>query len=105
MYIMSKRLSVTVPDELDEKLPYDEYDSKSSTVVEYVERGFELDTVEAERDDLRRQLREVNRQQQDVDDLVEYVEDQRERERKRAEKEDAPAWTRAKWWMFGYDPE
>jgi hypothetical protein len=107
MYIrsMSPRITVTVPDELDEELPYDEFDSKSGTVVEYAERGLELEAVEAERDDLRRQLQEANRKQREVGELVEYVDEQREREHKRAEKEDAPALKRAYWWWFGYDPE
>jgi len=60
---VSQRITVTLPDDVDERLPYDEHDSKSATIVHYVEAGLkaedreaaleeELDSVRAERDDL-----------------------------------------------------
>jgi septal ring factor EnvC (AmiA/AmiB activator) len=60
----------------------------------------DLEAAEARSDDLRRQLREANRRDDDVDELVRYVEHERERELAR---EEAPIWTRGKWWLLGRD--
>lgn len=107
---MSRRITVTLPDDVDEELPYDEFDSKSATVVAYVRRGMELDDVreelqhaEARADDLRRQLREANRRNEDVGELVEYVEQEKSLVERREERRSAPVWTRAKYWLFGRD--
>lgn len=39
----------------------------------------------------------------DVTELVEYVEGERALQQRREERRDAPLWTRAKWWVFGRD--
>ncbi|NKE37909.1 hypothetical protein GWG54_19340 [Natronococcus sp. JC468] len=65
----------------------------------------EIASLEAERDDLRRQLREVNRRNDDVEELVEYIDEERRLQRRREERRDAPVWRRAKWWMFGRSEE
>ena len=103
MRIMSTRITVTVPDEVDDQLPYGDYDSKSETVVEYVQKGFELDRLEAQRDDLRRQLREANRRQREIGELVEYVEEERALQRQERERKNANVVERAKLWVFGMD--
>lgn len=73
----------------------------SDVAREYVEKGMDYDDLEADRDRLQRQLAATNARQDDVDDLVAYVEEER-RDRQRArERRDAPAWRRAKWWLFG----
>ncbi|MFC6725084.1 hypothetical protein ACFQE1_12015, partial [Halobium palmae] len=46
------RRSVTVPDELDERLPYGEHESKSATIVHYVQEGLDAE-------ELREQLTEA----------------------------------------------
>ena len=115
---VSQRITVTLPDDVDDRLPYDEHDSKSATIVHYLEAGLEaeageaalqdeLESVRAERDDLRRQLQEATRRERDLDEIVAYAETEREIERQRLEREQereaAPLWRRAKWWVLGRD--
>lgn len=50
---------------------------------------------------LRRQLQAVNARQEDVGELVEYVEQERKLDQQRAQRRQAPAWRRAKWWLLG----
>jgi seryl-tRNA synthetase len=64
----------------------------------------ELDVLQSQYNELQRQLAATNRRQEDVGELVEYVERQRELEQEEREKRNAPAWRRAKYWLFGYDP-
>lgn len=80
---MSERFTVTFPDDVDEQLPYDDHHSKSATVVEYVERGFELASVEeerdaitAERDRLQEQVQELTQEQQELTERVEQLEEE-----------------------------
>lgn len=63
----------------------------------------EYDELKAERDRLQRKLTETNARRDDVDEIVEYVEE--ERERRRQERRTPPVWTRARRYIFGYDPE
>ncbi|WP_245242879.1 hypothetical protein [Natronococcus sp. JC468] len=109
---MSERFTITVPEDVSDEIPFDEFDSKSGAIVHHVEKGLEADaledeiaSLEAERDDLRRQLREVNRRNDDVEELVEYIDEERRLQRRREERRDAPVWRRAKWWMFGRSEE
>lgn len=60
----------------------------------------ELDQERARAEDLRRQLREVNAREDDVAELAEYVEEERELERRYRE---AGIVTRARWWLTGMD--
>jgi SOS response regulatory protein OraA/RecX len=86
----------------------EEYDDRSKAVRDLLDRGFEHDDLqreveqaEARVDDLRRQLQEANAGDRDVDELVEYVEQEKAVAERREERRDAPAWRRAKWWLFG----
>ena len=89
-----------------------EYDSRSEAIRELTAEAIRLnervDSLETENDRLRRELRAANARQEDVGELVEYVEREKsmqerreERERKREERRNAPAWRRAKWWLLG----
>lgn len=105
---MSERFTITVPDELADDIPFEEFESKSGAIVHHVERGLkaeeieaELDEVRTERDNLRRQLQATNSRMDDVQELVEYVEEERSLQTRRQERQDAPIWTRAKWWVLG----
>lgn len=62
----------------------------------------DIEQLEARLDDLRRQLREANRRNDEVGELVEYVEDQRSMERQYRE---AGLLTRAKWKLTGMPSE
>lgn len=80
-----------------------EDDSVSALIRQYVEKGMKYDDLKAERDRLQRKLTETNARQDDVTEIVEYVEE--ERERRRQERRTPPVWTRARRFVFGYDPE
>ena len=63
------------------------------------------EAAEARADDLRRQLRETNSRADDVDDLAEYVREERSLRQQEAERErrrrEASILRRAKWWITG----
>ena len=61
----------------------------------------ELEQTEARVEDLRRQLQQANAAERDVDELVEYVEEERLDRQRERERRSAPAWRRAKWWLLG----
>lgn len=61
-----------------------------------------LESARAERDDLRRQLRETTRRQREVGELAEYVEREKALQREERERREANALRRAKWWLLGY---
>ena len=95
------RLTITLPDDLNdrlEELSGDDgpFDSKADAVRELTRRGDRLEEVEAERDNLRRQLAAVNAREDDVDALATYVEDELEYRR-------AGLSTRLRWFLFGKD--
>lgn len=108
------KISITLDEDLlddVEELVGDQYDNRSEAIRELVRKGLDLDDVvdelqdevehlEAKRDDLRRQLQEVRAREDDVDELVNYVDEQRSIERRQAE---AGLVDRARWWLFGMD--
>ena len=116
-----KRVSLRLPEQALEEVEQYESDhdvSRSQALRELVEsaladeRGQDVDerlqSVRAELEEkenkiteLRNQLQAVNSRERDVDELVEYVEEERQLQQRREERRDAPAWTRAKWWLFG----
>jgi len=83
-----------------------ETDDDLDDILEATERVDELEAdLEDEKnraDDLRRQLREANRQDENVGELVKYVENKRTLEQRRRE---ASLSKRMKWWVFGMDTE
>ena len=83
----------------------DRLEEHSELEDEYVELKEEYDALEARRDELQRQLAAVNSRQEDVTELVEYVEQQRDLERYRARREQmidqAGILTRWKWKLTG----
>ena len=61
--------------------------------------------LEARVDELTNQLREANKRQEEVTELVEYVEEERSLTERREERRTAPVWKRARWWVFGEPDE
>jgi len=65
----------------------------------------DLEHAEARQDDLRRQLQAANSRDEDHQELVEYVRDERRIQQRREEREELKATagllTRAKWWVTG----
>ena len=63
----------------------------------------ERDTLDARRDELRRQVAAVNARADDHRDLAESVQEERELQRQQRQRAKALAWNRPKWWFFGQD--
>jgi hypothetical protein len=59
--------------------------------------------LEARVDELTNQLRQANKRNDEVAELVEYVEEEKSLQERRQERESAPVWRRAKWWLLGRD--
>ena len=100
------RLSVSLNDEqlewIEEKVEEgDDYESKSALVRECIQRYERVDELEATVDDLRRQLAEANSANENVEELAEYIERERELQREERERRRAPFLRRLKWWWFG----
>jgi hypothetical protein len=68
--------------------------SKSAVTRELIRRGIEAEQIEAERDRLDRQLKQLIEQRDETTELVEYVEQEHQYRT-------APVWKRAKWWLKG----
>ena len=102
------RLSVSLNDEqldwIDEKVEDgDAYESKSALVRECVRRYEKVDELEATVSDLRRQLQAANRENENVEELAEYVEEERSLQREERERRRAPLMQRIKWLIWGYN--
>jgi len=100
------RLTVRLPDDMADRiaeLSGDEgpYDSKSEAVRELIRQGERLEEVERERDRLRERLAARNAREDNVGEIVEYVERERALQEQQARRRQAPIWERAKWWVFG----
>ena len=94
-------------------------ESVSAVVRDLVEQGLDYDDLEqnleqaeARIEDLRRQLQQANAGERDVDELVAYVEEEREfrrrrerREQRREQRRQANAFRRAWWWLAGEPAE
>lgn len=76
--------------------------SMAEVLRELVERGLEYDDLENERDRLQRQLTATNKRQEEVTELVEYVERERSLSERKAQ---AGIVTRAKWLITGMPTE
>ena len=102
------RLSVSLNDEqlawIEEKVEDgDAYESKSALVRECIQRYEQVDELEATVNDLRNQLQAANRENENVEELAEYVQGERELQREERERRRAPLVTRVKWLIWGYD--
>lgn len=72
------------------------YESRSEAVRELLDKGLEYDTVVREKEELQGQLAARNQREEEVTDLANYVQEEREWR-------SAPIWVRAKWWVTGKD--
>ena len=75
--------------------------SQAEVLRELIEKGVEYDDLERENERLQTRVRKLIDTREEHTELVEHVQEERvDRERER-DRRDAPAWTRAKWWLFG----
>jgi Arc/MetJ-type ribon-helix-helix transcriptional regulator len=70
------------------------YESRSEAVRALVDKGLAYDEVEAERDELRGELRSLEERLDGMDDVVGYA-------RRRQRFAGAPIWTRLRWRIAG----
>lgn len=70
------------------------YESRSEAVRALVDKGLSYDEIEAERDELRRELRSFDDRFDGMDDVAGYA-------RRRQRLADAPIWTRLRWRVVG----
>ena len=98
------RASARISEDLDSEIEAfaDEHDlTRSDAIRELLQRGVEYDRVRTENDRLQRNLQQLIDQREEHTELVEYVEEERSLQQRRAERRDAPLWRRAKWWVLG----
>ncbi|WP_339106517.1 ribbon-helix-helix protein, CopG family [Haloterrigena salinisoli] len=104
-----EQITVKVPSDTNESLEeYAEAEhdgNRSEAIRELLSRGLEYEEIKTERDRLERKLTETNARQDDVSEIVEYVEKQREVERYRDQRQrmvdQAGLLTRMKWKLTG----
>lgn len=75
--------------------------TKADAMRTLMRQGLEIDKIKQENKNLKDQLAATNQRIDDTKELVEYVEEERELQRQRQQKENAPVWKRAKWWVLG----
>ena len=89
-----------VIDALDEEA--DERDvTRADMIRDAIDSRSEVDELRREVDRLRAELRATNARQDDVGELVAYVDEERELRRRERERRDAPIWRRGWWYVFG----
>jgi len=112
-----QQLTVRVDDETGEAIDERASDSDVSTseaVRELLRLGFDHERLQAEVDDLRRQLQAVNRRESEHQELVEYVQRERalqerreeraRRREKRKQRRQAATILQRAWWAIAGDP-
>ena len=62
-----------------------------------------VDDLETELERVRNEKRLLLEEREEKAELVKYVEQERDLQERREERRSAPAWKRAKWWVFGRD--
>ena len=113
-----KKVSVSLSDDHVERLEtrqeQGDADSRSEAVRQILD---EYDDLHAECERLRTRCEELEtdlersrnatrlllEEREEKKELVRYVEQERDLQERREERRSAPAWKRAKWWVFGRD--
>ena len=75
--------------------------SRSDAIRALIERGTEYDRVQQDRERLKRNMQQLIEQQEEKQELVEYVGEERTIQQRREARRSAPLWRRAKWFVFG----
>ena len=98
--------TIRMPEDLLEELAEEAEErdiSRAKYIRSLLRQRTEYEELRSENERLRRKLQATNSRQEDVGELVEYVEKERRLQQRREERRDAPAWRRAKWWLLGRD--
>ncbi|WP_227355797.1 plasmid mobilization protein [Haladaptatus salinisoli] len=82
----------------------DEVDAELDRLQDEITRlQNELDESTTELERVRREKRQILEQREENQQLTRYVEREKSLQERRLERQDAPAWQRAKWWLLGRD--
>lgn len=109
---MSHQIGIRVSEGLNDRIEAvasDNNCSKSEAVRQLVKHGLDNADIAAENRRLKEQLAATNQRIDANNQLVEYVEEERDMRRSRralAERRaKAGLWTRTKWWLWGMDDD
>lgn len=105
---MEHQVTARVSDDLNSRIEAfsDETDTtKAEAMRTLLRRGLDFNEIKRENQRLKDQLAATNQRIDDTKELVEYVEEERELQRQRQQKENAPVWRRAKYWVFGFSED
>ena len=82
---------------------YSELEEEVKAKVEEVERKREeeIEDLEQEIERLHRERRQLLEQREENQELVRFAEEQRSLVSEQRDRQNAPVWRRAKWWVFG----
>ena len=105
---MENQVTARVSDELKEQIEAFSNEinaTKAEAVRTLLKRGLDFNEIKRENERLRDQLAATNQRIDDTKEIVEYVEEERKLQQQRHQKENAPVWKRAKYWVFGFPEE
>jgi len=102
------RLTISISDDERELIEQNvgdggSYESKSAFVRECINQYEHSQQLEATVNDLRRQLREANRRNDEMQELAEYVDREKQLQLEERQRRRAPLLKRIEWLIFGYD--
>ena len=82
---------------------HSELEEELETKVEEVERkrNEEIEDLEQEIERLHRERRQLLEQREENQELVRFAEEQRSLVSEQRDRQNAPVWRRAKWWVLG----
>ena len=75
--------------------------TRSGYIRDSIDAREQLAECRRENERLERRVRKLIEQREEHDELVRYVEEERLDRQRERERSHAPAWRRAKWWLFG----
>lgn len=105
---MEHQVTARVSNDLNDRIIAfsDEIDvTKAEAMRILLKRGLDFEEIKQENQRLKDQLAVTNQRIDDTKELVEYVEEERELQRQRQQKENAPVWRRMRYWIFGFSED
>ena len=77
------------------------YESRSEVVRAALRSYEQVEDLEREVERLNRERRQLLEQREENQELVRFAEEQRSLVSEQRDRQNAPVWRRAKWWVFG----
>ena len=98
---LSITLSKEQNDRVEELVESREYSSKNAVVQGWLVGAEKVNQLESELERCRRVRRQLLEQREENTELVRYTQSERDAAERREDRSRAPAWRRARWWLFG----